>query len=53
MGIKFLTSEQEINQACNKSNSVQKVENGYVRPQSWRGSEMMAISAQQTKFMLQ
>ena len=28
---------------------MQKVENGYVRPTIWRGSEMMAISAQQTK----
>jgi branched-chain amino acid aminotransferase len=25
------------------------IENGYIRPVAWRGSEMMAISAQQTK----
>ncbi len=42
-------SEAEINDACNKIIAVQKVENGYVRPAIWRGSEMMAISAQQTK----
>jgi len=49
MGITMPYSEQEINQACNKIISVQNVENGYVRPTVWRGSEMMAISAQQTK----
>ena len=35
--------------ATKKIVSVQKVQNGYVRPFVWRGSEMMAISAQQTK----
>ena len=42
-------SEEEINLASNKIISVQNVQNGYVRPTVWRGSEMMAISAQQTK----
>ena len=49
MGIKIPYSEDEINKASNKIISTQKVENGYVRPVVWRGSEMMAISAQQTK----
>ena len=42
-------SETEINDACNKIITVQKIDNGYVRPTIWRGSEMMAISAQKTK----
>ena len=49
MGIEIPYSEDEINKASNKIISTQKVENGYVRPVVWRGSEMMAISAQQTK----
>ena len=49
MGIEIPYSEDEINKASNKIISTQKVENGYVRPVVWRGSVMMAISAQQTK----
>ena len=49
MGFEIPYSEDEINAASNKIISTQKVENGYVRPVAWRGSEMMAISAQQTK----
>ena len=47
--IKIPHSQSEINKACNQIVSVQNVKNGYVRPVAWRGSEMMAISAQQTK----
>ena len=49
MGFKIPYSKEEINEACKKAVSIQKVKNGYVRPVAWRGSEMMAISAQQTK----
>ena len=49
MGITMPYSETEINDACNKIISVQNIKDGYVRPMAWRGSEMMAISAQQTK----
>ena len=49
MGIKIPYTEEEINLASKKIISVQGVKNGYVRPTIWRGSEMMAISAQQTK----
>ena len=49
MGFEIPYSEKDIHSACNKIVSVQNVQNGYVRPVAWRGSEMMAISAQQTK----
>jgi len=49
MGIKIPYSKDEINKATKKIVSVQNIQNGYVRPFAWRGSEMMAISAQQTK----
>ena len=49
MGFEIPYTEEQINIASNKIISTQKVQNGYVRPVAWRGSEMMAISAQQTK----
>ena len=49
MGIKIPYLKDEINKSTKKIVSVQNVQNGYVRPFVWRGSEMMAISAQQTK----
>ena len=49
MEIQIPYSQSEINQACNQIVSVQNVKNGYVRPVAWRGSEMMAISAQKNK----
>ena len=49
MGFEIPYTEEQIIKACKQIISVQNVENGYVRPVAWRGSEMMAISAQQTK----
>ena len=49
MGFEIPYSEDEINIACKETVKIQKVQNGYVRPVALRGSEMMAISAQQTK----
>ena len=46
MGITIPYSPKEINQASKEIVLAQKVQNGYVRPLVWRGSEMMAISAQ-------
>jgi branched-chain amino acid aminotransferase len=49
MGITVPYTQLEINDACRKIINIQKVLNGYVRPLIWRGSEMMAISAQKNK----
>ena len=49
MGINVPYSKEEINNACKEIINIQKVQNGYVRPVIWRGSEMMAISAQKNK----
>ena len=49
MGIKVPYTQKEINEACKNIVNIQKVKNGYVRPVIWRGSEMMAISAQKNK----
>jgi branched-chain amino acid aminotransferase len=49
MGIVIPYTEKEINDACKNIVNIQKVQNGYVRPVVWRGSEMMAISAQKNK----
>ena len=49
MGIQVPYSQEEINKACRNIVNIQKVQNGYVRPLIWRGSEMMAISAQKNK----
>ena len=49
MGITVPYTQAEINDACINITNIQKVQNGYVRPLIWRGSEMMAISAQKNK----
>ena len=49
MGIKIPYSKESINKFSKEIVKIQKIKNGYVRPVVWRGSEMMAISAQQTK----
>ena len=49
MGINIPYTKKELNEACKQIVNIQKVKNGYVRPVIWRGSEMMAISAQKNK----
>jgi len=49
LGFKIPYSKESLNKSCKDIVAIQKVKNGYVRPVAWRGSEMMAISAQKTK----
>lgn len=49
LGIKIPYTVDEINKACIEACQVQGYTDAYVRPVVWRGSEMMAVSAQQTK----
>ena len=49
MDLKIPFTQEAINEATKKIVSVQNIQNGYIRPFVWRGSEMMGVSAQQTK----
>lgn len=45
-------SEEEISQACREVIEANNLHDCYVRPVAWRGSEMMAVSAQDTTIHL-
>ncbi len=49
MDINIPYTKEEINNATKEIILVQKIQNGYIRPFAWRGSEMMGVSAQNTK----
>ena len=49
LDMKIPYSYSEIIEATKKLVSDQNIQNGYVRPFVWRGSEMMGVSAQNTK----
>lgn len=49
LGISIPFTEEEINTACIEACEAQGYKDAYVRPVVYRGSEMMAVSAQQTK----
>ena len=49
MGIDVPYSKDEINRAHEQTIKKMNIKYGYVRPVIWRGSEMMAISAQKNK----
>ena len=48
MGFEIPYSVAEIDAACNETVARNGIVDGYVRPFAWRGSEMMAVSAQNT-----
>ncbi len=49
LGMKIPFTKDEINKACIEAAAVQGITDGYLRPVVFRGSEMMAVSAQNTK----
>ena len=49
MGFEIPFSQDEIDAACKEVVVAQNIENGYLRPVTWRGSELLAVSAQQTR----
>lgn len=49
LGFDLPYSVETLNQATREVVAAQKVANGYVRPFAWRGSEKMAISAQDNR----
>ncbi len=52
LGMEIPYTIDEINEACVSALEKQGFEDAYVRPIAWRGSEMMAISAQATTINL-
>jgi branched-chain amino acid aminotransferase len=49
LGMKIPYTQDEINRACMEAAAAQNITDGYIRPVAFRGSEMMAVSAQNTK----
>jgi branched-chain amino acid aminotransferase len=49
MGMKIPYTEEEINAACIEVGKVQGLEDGYMRPVVFRGSEMMSVAAPKSK----
>ena len=49
LGMKIPFTQDQISAACIEAAQAQNIKDGYVRPVVFRGSEMMAVSAQNTK----
>jgi branched-chain amino acid aminotransferase len=52
LGFEIPFSDAEINKACVDVLAANNLTDAYVRPLAWRGSEQLAVSAQQTKIHL-
>ena len=52
LGFEIPYSVEAIDAACNDVLKANGIDDGYVRPIAWRGSEMMGVSAQQSKIHL-
>jgi branched-chain amino acid aminotransferase len=49
LGFELPWSVEEIDQACRETLAANKLEDAYMRPVAWRGSEQMGVAAQRTK----
>jgi len=52
LGFEIPWSVADVDQACREVCRANDIVDGYVRPIAWRGSEMMGVSAQDTKIHL-
>jgi branched-chain amino acid aminotransferase len=52
LGFEIPYSVEEIDQACRDVLAANKLEDAYMRPLAWRGSEQMGVSAQKSKIHL-
>ena len=52
MGFEIPWSVSEVDDACKEVLEANGITDGYVRPIAWRGTEMMGVSAQQSKINL-
>ncbi len=52
MGFKLRLSVDDLDRACAETLRANGIVDGYIRPVAWRGSEMMAVSAQNNRIHL-
>ncbi len=52
LGFEIPYSVEEIDQACREVLTANRLEDAYMRPLAWRGSEQMGVSAQRSKIHL-